>query len=90
MALSLHTEDDVFVVPWDDLATLWRRKGRQRGPGSEEMLAVGSLGEIVLLVTSMKPSARNSLRIVLSDRDCWPFGFFGKQQITKLIELEVR
>lgn len=90
MELSRHTEDDALVVPWDDLATLWRRKGRQCGPGSEEMLAVGSLSEIVLLVTSMKPSALNSLRIVLPDRNCWPFGFFGKQQITKLIELEAR
>jgi len=90
MALSLPTEDDVFDVPWDDLATLWRRKGRQCGPGSQEMLAVGSLREIVLLVASKKPSARNGLRIVLPDRTCWPFGFFGKQQLTNLIELKAR
>ncbi|MEG8025070.1 hypothetical protein QP162_12725 [Sphingomonas aurantiaca] len=90
MALSPHTEDNVFDVPWDALATLWRRKGRQCGPGSRELLAVGSLREIVLLVASMKPSAQNSLRVVLPDQNCWPFGFFGKQQLNNLIELEAR
>lgn len=90
MALSPHSEDNVFDVPWDALATLWRRNGKQCGSGSQEMLAVGSLREIVLLVASTKPSARNSLRIVLPDRNCWPFGFFGKQQLTNLIELEAR
>lgn len=90
MAPNLDTEDKDFDAPWDELATLWRRKGRQRGPGSEEMLAVATLREIVRLAAMMGPSARNDLRIVLPDRNCWPYGYFGKQQLARLIALEAR
>jgi len=88
MALNVDTEGGAFEVPWDELATLWRRKGKQCGPGSEEMLSVATLREIVRLAASMRPSARNSLRIVLPDRNVWPYGYFGKQQLANLIELE--
>jgi hypothetical protein len=54
------------------------------------MLAVATLREIVRLAAVMRPSARNGLRIVLPERDCWPYGYFGKQQLAKLIELEAR
>ena len=66
------------------------RNGKQRGPGSEEMLAVATLREIVRLAAMMRPSERNGLRIVLPDRDCWPYGYFGKQQLAGLIQLEAR
>jgi len=90
MALNVDTADDVFDKPWDELATLWRRNGKQSGPGSEEMLAVATLREIVRIAAIMTPSARNGLRIVLPDRDRWPYGYFGKQQLATLIELEAR
>lgn len=76
------------VVPWGECATLWRLKGRQCDPGDEEMIAAATLREIVRLAASMKPSARNGLRINLPDRDSWPYGYFGKQQLGKLIKLE--
>jgi len=90
MAPCIDAETDVLTVPWDELATLWRHKAYQCGPGSQEMLAVATLREIVRLVALMRPSARKSLRIVLPDRRDWPYGYFGKQQIAKLIELESR
>ena len=79
---------DDLDVPWGELATLWRRKGPQRGPGGEEMLAVATLREIVRLAASTSLSARKGLWIVLPERSCWPYGYFGKQQLGKLIELE--
>lgn len=79
---------DELDVPWDELATLWRRKGRQSGPGGEEVLAIATLREIVRVTARMTPSARNSLWIVLPDRNCWPYGYFGKQQLGDLINLE--
>lgn len=79
---------DELDVPWDELATLWRRKGPQRGPGGEEMLAVATLREIVRLAASTSFSVRKGLRIVLPERSCWPYGYFGKQQLGRLIELE--
>lgn len=88
MTPNEHVEREVFDVPWNELATLWRRKGKQRGPGSEEMLSVATLREIVRLVASFSPPARNSLRIALPERSCWPYGYFGKQQLATLIELE--
>lgn len=90
MASNVDTEDNAFDLPWDELATLWRRKGKQCGPGSEEIIAVATLREIVRLAALMRPSARNALRIVLPDRNCWPYGYFGKQQLSKLIEFEAR
>ena len=90
MAPNVDTEDNPSDLPWDELATLWRRKGTQCGPGSEEIIAVATLREIVRLAALMRPSARNGLRIVLPDRNCWPYGYFGKQQLSKLIELEAR
>lgn len=90
MAPNVDTMDEDFDAPWDELATLWRRKGRQRGPCSEEMLAVATLREIVRLAAMMGPSAGNDLRIVLPDRNCWPYGYFGKQQLARLIALEAR
>lgn len=77
-------------VPWGELATLWRHKGRQCGPGSQKMLAVATLREIVRLMALMSPLERNGLRIVLPDRNCWPYGYFGKLQLGKLIEAEAR
>lgn len=90
MAPHVGIKDNVFDVPWDELATLWRRKGKQCGPGSEEVLAVATLREIVRLAAMMTPSGRNDLRIVLPDRKAWPYGYFGKQQLAKLIKLEAR
>lgn len=90
MEPDVDTADEDSDAPWGELATLWRRNRTQRGPGSEEMLAVATLREIVRLAAVMRPSARNGLRIVLPDRDCWPYGYFGKQQLAKLIELEAR
>jgi hypothetical protein len=79
---------DELDVPWGELATLWRRKGPQRGPGDEELLAVATLREIVRLAASTSLSVRKCLRIVLPERSCWPYGYFGKQQLGKLIQLE--
>ena len=90
MAPDVGIKDNVSDVPWDELATLWRRKGKQCGPGSEEALAVATLREIVRLAAMMRPSERNGLRIVLPDRKAWPYGYFGKQQLTNLIKLEAR
>ena len=90
MAPNVDTADEDLDALWGELATLWRRNGKQRGPGSEEMLAVATLREIVRLAAMMRPSEQNGLRIVLPDRDCWPYGYFGKQQLARLIQLEAR
>ena len=90
MAPDVGIKDNVFDVPWDELATLWRRKGKQCGPGGDEVLAVATLREIVRLAAMITPSARNDLRIVLPDRKAWPYGYFGKQQLARLIKLDAR
>ena len=90
MAPDVGIKDNVSDVPWDELATLWRRKGKQSGPGGEEVLAVATLREVVRFAAMMRPSARNGLRIVLPDRKAWPYGYFGKQQLANLIKLEAR
>lgn len=87
MTLRPAVEKDQYFVPWAELATLWRRKGRQVGLGSEEMLAVATLREVVCIAASVSLPARNRLRIVLPDRNCWPYGYCGKQQLARLIEL---
>ena len=54
----LVVEKNQYFVPWAELATLWLRKGRHVGPGSEEMLAVATLREIVCIAASMNLPAR--------------------------------
>lgn len=83
----LVVEKNQYFVPWAELATLWRRKGRKIGPGSEEMLAVATLREIVCIAASLGLPARNRLRIVLPNRNCWSYGYYGKQQLARLIKL---
>lgn len=88
MMPHLNPADRKNDVPWGECASLWRVNSKQRGPGSEEMLAVATLREIVRLAATMNVLALHRLRIVLPDRNCWPYGYFGKQQLRKLIALD--
>lgn len=75
-------------IPWDDHALLWRRRAPRYYRNEEDLLCTDTLRQVVRVMAKLQPTDRNRLRIDLPDRKVWPFGFFGRIRLTKLIEQE--
>lgn len=75
-------------IPWDDRALLWRRRASRKYRNEEDLLCTDTLRHAVRLIATLRPTDLNRFRIDLPDRTVWPFGFFGRLRLTKLIEQE--
>lgn len=78
----------MYNIPWDDRALLWQRRASRKDRNEEDLLCTDTLRQAVRLIATLRPKDRNRLRIDLPDRTVWPFGFFGRLRLTKLIQQE--